>query len=318
LALTEIPEHDPWGATVLGLLHWHEHANREDCLTHARTLFDRSREKLSPAIQWTLAAEFGKRDGVVQFVDDALKQKPRDRNGVLLDDFGGYSVEHLYEWLPLLVCAGGLSGNQRYFDEACAQLLGYQGWLEDPVTWFWHSAYGRGAHLRRVTPGFWALGNAYCIAGTVGLLEHLPRSHDRYVDVVFLVRRLVDKLHEYLPTGAGWRQILDDPRSFPCNAASSLITYACAKAILRGWAPPGYIAIVSGGVFHIGERTDAVGNFGFSSLPRGGLDTVEAYESHRLTNDPSSLGFILSGLAYGAKCMKAGLNPDADGTLGAR
>jgi rhamnogalacturonyl hydrolase YesR len=325
LALTEIPEHDPWGGAVLGLLHWHDYANQEECLSHAQSLFERSRQKLSASINWTLTAEIASGlekhdhvDDLLRFVDDALKQKPRDRCGLFLDSYGGYSVEHLYEWLPLLAHAGALSGESRYFDEACAQLLGHQRWLEDPLTCFWHSAYGRGAHPRRVTPGLWALGNAYALAAMVRLLEHLPRSHDRYADVVCSLRRLVDKLHEYLPVGDGWRQILDNLRSFPCNAASPLITWACGKAILNGWVRPEYGAIVSGGVYHIGVRTDAEGHFGFSSLPRGGLDTIAAYEQHRLTNDPSALGFILSGLAYGAKYANARLNPDQDGTLGAR
>ena len=325
LELREVPEQDPFGHTILGLLHWFDYAKDKQCLDAASKLLDRSRSKLSPLVWWNLACELDKRvgskasDGLRAFVDETLKSAVRDRKGVFMDEHGGYSIETLNRWLPLLAKTGSLTGETRYFDEGCTQFLGHQRWLEDPLTYFWHSAYGRGAHPRRVTPGLWALGNAYVLAAAVHLLEHLPRNHDRYTDVVRTARCFVDKFHEYLPVGQGWRQILDDLRSFPCNAASPLITYGCARTILNGWAEPEYYAVVSGGAFHIGERVDAEGNYQFASRPEGGLDTIEAYEQHRLHNDPAALGLILSGLAYGALCMKANIDPDArDKQLGAR
>ncbi len=326
LALEDLPEHDLYGSTILGLLHWYDHAGDAALLTHARELFERCREALPPAARWNVAGEIALRtgeqdapEGLPAFLDAELNRAPRDRTGVFLDEAGGYTIDQLYVWLPLLAKAGAMSGEVRYFDEACTQLFGHQRWLEDPVTHLWHSAFGHGAHPRRVTPGLWTLGNGYCIAGIVGLLEHLPREHDQYVDVICLVRRCVEVMHEYLPVSGGYRQLLDDLNSFSCIAGTALVTSGCARAIVGQWAQDYYYWGAGGGLCAVGELVDAEGNFKFSSRPTGGLDTPEAYEEHRLENDPSALGFILSACAHGAELMKPGMDSnERDEALGAR
>jgi len=283
-------------------------------------------ERRLAAAYWNAAWELALRAGdgragaeALAFVEAQLPRKARDRDGAFLDEAGGYCVETLYVWLPLLAKAGQASGDARYFDEACTQLFAHRNWLEDPLTGLWHSAFGRGAHPRRVTPGLWALGNAYCLAGVVGLLAYLPRGHASYVDVVCLARRHVEALHEHLPVTHGWTQLLDDMSTFSCTSATALLTYGCARAILEGWVPDGYWAVVYGGVHMTGELVDREGNCAFSSRPTGGLDTLEAYREHRLLNAPGALGFVLSACAYGALCMRPEMNPDArDDRLGAR
>jgi rhamnogalacturonyl hydrolase YesR len=252
-------------------------------------------------------------------VNGELGRMSRDRCGLFLDDAGGYDVTVLYLWLPLLAKTAHLTGEARYFDEACRQYLGYRTWLEDPQTRLWFCAYGHGDHPRRRMPGLWALGNGYALAGAVSLLDFLPRCHARHVDVVCAVRRHVEALHEYLPVFGGWSQVLDNPGTFRCVAATALLTYGCAKAVFRGWVEPEYYAVVTGGIWHLGEMVDEDGAYRFSSLPTGGLDTLAAYEAHRVENDPGSLGFILSACAWGAFCEASGIDYDTkDKRLGAR
>ena len=257
--------------------------------------------------------------GLKEFVDEELRRAPRDRCGLLLDEYGGYDVSTLYVWLPLLAETAHLTGDEAYLDEACSQYLGYRGWLECPQTRLWYSAFGRGQPPRRRTPGLWALGNGYSLAGAAGLLERLPQTHEQYVDVVLAVRGHVSALHEYLPVSAGWPQFLDDPDSFRCVGATALLTYGCAKAIYRGWVEPEYYAVVSGGIRHLGQMVDEHGECDPSSLPVGGLDAPEDYENHRVENDPAYLGHILSACAWGGRCQDSGIDYDAqDKRLGAR
>ena len=325
-ALQSLPEGDLYGSTILGLLHWHDYTQDGAALEHACELLERCGRDLPAAARWNVDGEIKLRRGeqeetgvLKDFVDGELERKPRDRDGAFLDEAGGYSIDVLYVWLPLLAKAGAATGEGRYFGEACTQLFAHQRWLEDPLTRLWHSAFGHGAHPRRVTPGLWALGNGYCLAGIVGLLEHLPRDNDQYVDTVCMLRRYVEALHVFLPVGGGWVQLLDNLKSFPCTAATALLTYGCARAILGRWVHDTYYAVVSGGVYHMGELVDPEGRLKFSSRPRGGLDSAEAHLEHRLCDDPSALGFVLSGCAYGALCMRPGMDPDArDTRLGAR
>jgi rhamnogalacturonyl hydrolase YesR len=325
-SLTKCPPNDRFGGIIGGLLHWHDHSRDAAILSQARDLFERWKDGLSPVVRWNLDGEIALRSGdssgakgMKAFVDAELARMPRDRTGVWLDEAGGYRVEQLFVWLPLLAKVGAATGDTRYFDEAWIQLRGHQRWLEDPLTKFWYSAFGHGQHPRRVNPGLWAMGNGYVLGGAVGLLIHLPRTHEKYADVVCLVRGLVDALHDYLPVTAGWHQVLDRFDTFACVGATGLLTYGAARAIHGGWALAEYYAIVAGGKWYIGELTDSKANYGPVSLPTGGLDTADAYEKHRTANDPAVLGYLLSACAYSALADKAGRNLDGnDKQLGAR
>jgi len=326
LALADLPALDGQGSVILGLLHWHDAAGDAPALEKARQLFGRTGGNLEPVAKWRAAAELASRegrglpDGLLAFLDDYLAAVPRDREGLILDEHGGYDIQRLYHLLPLLGLAGAATGKVAYFDEACAQLLGYQEWLLEPVSGLWHAAYDRGAHPRRATPGFWALGHGYLLAGVADLLEYLPREHDRYADVVCLLRGLAKVLHEWLPVFGGWTQLLTEYRdTFPCAAANGLLTYGLGKAVLREWVKSGYIAAAWGGMYHLGVLVKEDGSYGAASLPAGGLDTPEAYQAHRVENDPYALGFILSGCAASLQCEATG-KPygEEDKRLGAR
>jgi len=322
LALADLPALDEQGSVILGLLHWREATGNASALEKARQLFDMAGDKMEPVARWRVAAELSRReggglpDGMLPFFDDYLAAVPRDREGLILDEHGGYNAQRLYGLLPLL----GLAGKAAYLDEACAQLLGYREWLEEPVSGMWHAAYGRGAHPRRVTPGFWALGHGYLLAGVVDLLEYLPRDHARHVDVMEIMRGLAKVMHEWSPVYGGWTQLITEFRdTFPCVAANGLMTYGLGRAVLREWVKSGYIAAAWGGMYHLGVLVKADGFYGAASLPAGGLDTAQAYHEHRVENDPYVLGFILSGCAAMLQCEATGKPySEEDKRLGAR
>jgi len=326
LALEALPAPDAQGSVILGLLHWHDAKGDAAALEQAGQLFRGAGNRMEPVAKWRLAAELARRrgqslpDGLLPSLDEYLGAVPRDREGLILDEHGGYDVQRLYHLLPLLGLAGAAAGKAAYFDDACAQLLGYQEWLEEPISGFWHPAYGRGAHPRRVTPGFWALGNGYVLAGVTDMLDHLPREHTHYVDVICLLRGLAKSLHEWLPVYGGWTQLITEFRdTFPCVAANGLLTYGLSRAVLRAWVKSPYIAAAVGGMYHLGVLVKADGSYGAASLPAGGLDTLEAYQDHRVENDPYALGFILSGCAAALQCEAAGKSyGEEDKRLGAR
>jgi len=325
LGMKALPANDLFGTTVMGLIHWHDHSHDKACLDHARLLLERGKQ-LTAAVRWNLAGEVAERTGdrdkllaMRSFVETEIARMPADRNGIFKDESGGYRIEFLYTWLPLLAKAGAVEGSSRFFDVACAQLFGYQNWLEDPITFFWHSAYGVGEHPRRRTPGLWGLGNGYCFAAMAGLLDRLPRIHPKYVDVVCFFRRFADAVHKYLPVANGCTQLLDNYRTTPCTLATAQLTYAYSRGIFKGWIQPEYYPGASGGIYHIGALVDRSGNSLTSSLPTGGLDTIEAYAGHMTKNDPAAAGPVLSACACGSDCEKSGIRYDSmDQRLGAR
>lgn len=326
LELDALPEHDVTGGTVMGLLHHSDvHRDRES-LDHARALLAEGGDRLDDVVGWHLHAELAHRDtpgalpdGLIQSVDQKIEAMARDRTGVFLDDAGGYRVETLASWLPLLALCGAASGQRRYFDEACTQLFGHQRWLEEPESGLWYSAYGRGAHRRRVTPGLWTLGNAYVLSGIVGLLEHLPTDHPQYVDVICALRCLAHRVTARMPVADPFPQLLNGQMSNFCIASTALYSSAIGRATVARWIPATFWAGSGGAVWVMGPEIQDDGTIGFSSLQTGGLDRVEDYAEHRADNDPAALGFILSSLAFMSLCMKEGLDQHIiDRRLGAR
>lgn len=326
LALASLPSGDRHGDTVQGLLDWHGATRDEAAGAHARRLFDACAGSLPPVVRWSLELGLGACEGrpapvsgLCSFVDAERAAAERDRTGLVLDPAGGYSVHSLYPWLPLLARAGALSGERRYFDEAVSQLFGHQRWLEDPITRLWHSAFGHGANTRRVSPGLWALGNGYVLAAACGVLEHLPEDHPERVEVLLFIRRLVESLHEYLPVFGGYSQILTDPRSFRCAAATGLLAAGLNRAVFKGWVRPEYYGCAYGAIWAAGELVDPAGHFRGVSRPEGACDTLGEWEAHRSDDDPAALGLILMACAQGLRCETSGVRYDsADQRLGGR
>jgi rhamnogalacturonyl hydrolase YesR len=326
LSLTDWPEHDHFGQTVQGLLHWHDIDPAAGTLATAERLFHSDATERDPFVQHRLAAELrlrrgeGTEDaGLLLFADQGLRQAARDRHGLIMDEAEGYRVETLARWVPLLMWAWRMSGEARYLDEACALVLGHQRWLEEPVTRLWFSAYGRGDHPRRTTPGLWSLGNGYALVAVTDLLQHLPREHRHYGDVLCLLRRYVEAAHTWMPVLGGWTQLMNRPTTFACTAGTAWLGHGCGRALLHEWMPRAYWAVVIGSVYHLGELTAMDGRTAWSSRPSGGLNQVRAYDDHRVADDPAALGPILSACSFAQRCVDAGFTEHvADPRLGAR
>jgi len=304
--LTSLPAKDIYGSTVLGLLHLYD-SNKDGALLKLAEKFLKSAKKLSPVVRWNLQAELAIRvngtscPGLKAFVDTELAKVHRDRDGIMVDDVGGYDVGTIYVWVPMLAKASMLTRSPEYLDEACKQLFGHKSWLEEPITCLWYGTFGHGEIKRNVNPGLWALGNGYVVSAIADLLEYLPRDHEKWIDVICLLRDHVRALATYQPVNEGWSQIIDKVvGSFHCPAGNGVITYGVCKAMINGWISNMYHPTGWGGMYACAEHVDEKGNYDKASLPTAGLNTIEAYEKHAVNNDAYALGAVLSGLGASA------------------
>ena len=181
-----------------------------------------SRANLRPlidtAIGYILTKEHRLRDGTL------ARNRPQP-DTIWLDD--------LFMSVPALAQMGKLTGERKYYDEACRQVLSFarrmfnrergvymHGWVE-----------GMSEH-----PEFrWARANGWAFMTEVELLEVLPENHPQRPQVLGLLRAHAKGLAA-LQSGSGfWHQLLDREDSYLETSATAIYTYAFARAVNRGW-----------------------------------------------------------------------------------
>lgn len=176
------------------------------------------RPLIETAIDYILRKEHRLRDGTL------ARNRPQP-NTIWLDD--------LFMSVPALAQMGKLTGEQKYYDEACRQVLAYErrmfnrerglfmhGWVESMT----------------VHPEFrWARANGWALMTEVELLEVLPENHPQRPRILALLRAHVKGLAA-LQSGSGfWHQLLDREDSYLETSATAIYTYSLARAINRGW-----------------------------------------------------------------------------------
>ena len=163
--------------------------------------------------------------GQQRLIDGTLARHRPLANSIWLDD--------LYMSVPALAQMGVLTGEQRYFDDACRQVLQFadrmfvkeknlfmHGWVEgmDP-----HPAF------------LWARANGWPVVAIAELLSVLPEDHPDRSAVLALYRLHVRGLLG-VQSGSGlWHQLLDRPDSYLETSASAMFVYAIARGINFGW-----------------------------------------------------------------------------------
>jgi unsaturated rhamnogalacturonyl hydrolase len=157
--------------------------------------------------------------------DGTLARNRPQPNTIWLDD--------LFMSVPALAQMGKLTGQSKYYDEACKQVLVFanrmfvkekglfmHGWVE-----------GMGEH-----PTFhWARANGWAILTMVELLEVLPESHSKRPQILNLLRSHVRGLTACQSGSGFWHQLLNQNDSYLETSATAIYTFSMARAINRGW-----------------------------------------------------------------------------------
>jgi unsaturated rhamnogalacturonyl hydrolase len=157
--------------------------------------------------------------------DGTLARMRPQPNTIWLDD--------LFMAIPALAQMGKLTGENKYFDEACKQVLAYSkrmfnkekgvymhGWVEGMTE---HPQY------------HWARANGWAIMTKVELLDVLPQNHPQRQAILDLLKAHVRGLGAYQSGSGFWHQLLDKSDSYLETSATAIYTFAFARAINRGW-----------------------------------------------------------------------------------
>lgn len=142
-------------------------------------------------------------------------------------------LDDLFMSVPALAQMGKLTGERKYYDEACKQVLSFarrmfnrergvymHGWVESMTE---HPEFR------------WARANGWAFMTEAELLDVLPENHPQRPQILELLRAHAKGLAA-LQSGSGfWHQLLDREDSYLETSATAIYAYAFARAINRGW-----------------------------------------------------------------------------------
>jgi unsaturated rhamnogalacturonyl hydrolase len=170
---------------------------------------------------------------------------------------------------PLLVKAGKLSGDSRYFDMAARHVEFMQRMLLREDGLYRHSPLADVA---------WSRGNAFPALGLALVLSDFPEQHPAFGTLMQSFLAHLDTLLPFQGTDGLWHQVVDYPGSFTELSSSSMIGIAIKRGIDRGWLVPERFQPVLDRIWHaVLLRTSFSSEFIDVCASTGKLESLDAY-----------------------------------------
>jgi hypothetical protein len=164
---------------------------------------------------------------------------------------GGWS-DSLFMDVPILVKAGALSGDRRYFDMAARHVAFMQRIVLRPDGLYRHQASADAA---------WGRGNAFAALGLALTLSDFPADHPAHASLVVSFQRHMAALARFQDENGMWRNVIDRPGAYSEYSATAMIGAAMLRGIRHGWIDrPTYQPLVDRAWQAILIRTSAEGD----------------------------------------------------------
>jgi rhamnogalacturonyl hydrolase YesR len=127
---------------------------------------------------------------------------------------------------PILAKAGILTGEQKYFDMAVRHFRFMEKLDLRPDGIYRHSP---------LTDAAWGRGNAFPALGLALTLSDFPKSHSEFPGLLRAYQQHLAALSKFQDPDGLWREVVDEPASYPEFSATAMIATAILIGIRRGW-----------------------------------------------------------------------------------
>jgi unsaturated rhamnogalacturonyl hydrolase len=157
--------------------------------------------------------------------DGTLSRNRPLPNSLWLDD--------LYMSVPALAQMGKLTGDNKYYDDACKQILQFSQRMFNTS----HNLYMHG-WIQDMNPHpefYWARCNGWAILAMSELLDVLPETHLSREKILEQFRSHLKGLASYQAGNGFWHQLINRNDSYTETSATAIFTYCAAHAINMGW-----------------------------------------------------------------------------------
>jgi rhamnogalacturonyl hydrolase YesR len=157
--------------------------------------------------------------------DGTLSRNRPLANALWLDD--------LYMSVPALAQMGKLSGEGKYFDDACKQVLQFSGRMFNKEMGLYMHGW-----IQDMNPHpefYWGRCNGWAVLTMCELLDVLPATHPSRNAILEQYRAHVKGIASYQDGTGFWHQLLDRNDSYLETSATAIFTYCIAHGINNGW-----------------------------------------------------------------------------------
>ncbi|HEY1165644.1 MAG TPA: glycoside hydrolase family 88 protein [Chitinophaga sp.] len=144
------------------------------------------------------------------------------------------------------------TGDRKYIDRAAKEMVMYLDSLQMPNGLFYHAPD---------VPFYWGRGNGWMAAGMSELLRSLPKDNPNRARIMKGYQTMMASLLKYQAQDGMWRQLIDDPASWPETSCTGMFTFAMITGVKNGWldarsygpaARKGWLALIS----YLNENND--------------------------------------------------------------
>jgi rhamnogalacturonyl hydrolase YesR len=118
------------------------------------------------------------------------------------------------------------TGDTKYIYRAANEMVMYLDSLQRPNGLFYHAPD---------VPFFWGRGNGWMAAGTAELLRSLPLTNPDRPRIMEGYKKMMETLLKYQAADGMWRQLIDDPESWPETSSTGMFTFAMITGVKNGW-----------------------------------------------------------------------------------
>jgi rhamnogalacturonyl hydrolase YesR len=204
----------------------------------ASPYLDTSRNILNRANSLTLAghlvfAELAERTRSKDYAD--LVRKAADlgfsKTGEMLESmpFHDEMSDSVFMATPIVVQAGKLTGDRKYFDLAARHFAFMQKLVLRPDGLYRHSP---------LTDAAWGRGNAFPALGLALALSDFPKDHPAYPHMMAEFQQHMFVLAKFQDEDGMWHEVIDVPGSYAETSATAMIGFAMERGIRNGWLDP--------------------------------------------------------------------------------
>ena len=164
-------------------------------------------------------------EGQFRFGDGTLARNRPLPNALWLDD--------LYMSVPALAQMGKLTGDRKYFDDACKQILQFSRLMFNEDNGLFMHGWIQG--MEPHPEFYWARCNGWALLAMTELLDALPIEHPSRNKIMNQYSAHIKGITPYQSGTGLWHQLIDRNDSYLETSATAIFTYCIAHGINNGW-----------------------------------------------------------------------------------
>lgn len=135
-------------------------------------------------------------------------------------------IDDMYMITMVQTQAFRATGDAKYIDRAASEMVFYLKELQKPNGLFFHAPD---------VPFYWGRGNGWMAAGMAELLRAMPASHPHRRAIMEGYEKMMATLLDTQGEDGMWRQLLDDPASWPETSCTGMFAFAMITGVKEGW-----------------------------------------------------------------------------------